>query len=1132
MSANTISRPSQAQAETFPLTLIDALYTHQELQPDTPVYGFIRDGGEDSISFVALAQRVNSVAVSLLRRAQPGERAVLLYSPGMDFIVAFLACLQAGITAVPAYPPGKHVRTFGPIANVLANCAPRLILTSESMQAQLLSHLEATGLGGRFELVCTDALPPVHEYAFRYGAIDPESTAFIQYTSGSTGAPKGVMISHRNIVHNLRSIQNRFGHSRASRGVIWLPPYHDMGLIGGILQPLFVGFPVKLMAPMTFVQKPLRWLQTISDFRATTSGGPNFAYELCVQKVADADLARLDLASWEVAFNGAEPISADGLQRFAERFGACGFRRESFFPCYGMAETTLMVTGGARQTPLRCLDVDPARLAEHRVAPPADVDSAKRLVGCGVPTEDHAVLIVHPETRQRAGAREIGEIWVSGPSVAQGYWQQPERNEQVFHARLAEVDDDRHWLRTGDLGFFGDAGELYIAGRHKDLVIIRGRNYHPQDIEATVDQAHAALRPGGGAAFSVAVRDEERLVIVHEVKREHVRDDLATAVDAIRRAVTERHELQAYAVVLLKPAGLPVTTSGKVKRHACRNAFLEGGLASVLEWKLNLAAAAHRPDPSARPRPAASQGSAEAICAWLKAAVAQQTHQDADAIDTARAFADHGLDSLQIATLSGELAEWLEFRVTPEAFHGLATIDSASRYLGAARDLGRSLAELSTEEKRQLLATLEGDQALSDRFEGQEVPAEFRSFEESTAYAEFEQRQRLLFQGQAKSPFFTVHEGLNNDRTVIGKREYVNYSCNNFLGLSGHPEVSEAAVAAIRRYGTSVSASRLVSGERPLHLELEREIAAWIDVEAALVFVGAATANVSAVGHLLGPNDLVLYDELSHNSLLQGIKLSHADSQPFRHNDYEDLDRILAKKRRQYEKVLVFVEGLYSMDGDVPDLARFIEVKKRHQAWLMVDECLSIGVVGATGRGIGEHCGVERGDVDIWMGGISKAFASCGGYIAGRRSLIQYLKYTTPGFIYTTGISPANAAAALAALRVLRQHPARVQTLRDRVALFIELAQKEGLDIGTSQGVAIVPVIVGDQAQCIRLYQALFQEGINVQPIVYPAVAANAARLRFSFNATHTEEQVRRTVATVAGALRQIRSAATRGAEA
>jgi 8-amino-7-oxononanoate synthase len=391
------------------------------------------------------------------------------------------------------------------------------------------------------------------------------------------------------------------------------------------------------------------------------------------------------------------------------------------------------------------------------------------------------------------------------------------------------------------------------------------------------------------------------------------------------------------------------------------------------------------------------------------------------------------------------------------------------------------------------------------------IPEEHFVFVKSKEYLAFTKRNELIDK-LGINPYFIQHEGVNKSITHISEQKFINYSSNNFLALSDHPAVVDAAKKSIEKFGTSVSASRLVSGERNIHRKLEQKIANWIGVEDAIVYVGAATTNVSTIGHLFSENDLVLYDEHSHDSLLQGIKLSGADSQAFVHNSWEDLELRLKKVRNRYEKVLVFIEGLYSMDGDTPDLPKFIEVKNKYNAILMVDECLSIGVLGKTGRGISECFDIDNSDVDIWMGGLSKAFASCGGYIAGNKELINYLKYTSPGFMFTTGMSPANAAAALAAINVLESSPEMISGLNAKIALFIRLAQENGLDTGKCSGATIIPIIIGDSMTCMKIYKALYAEGINVQPIIYPGVAENSARLRFSITASHTEEQIRLTI--------------------
>ncbi|MBW5485119.1 aminotransferase class I/II-fold pyridoxal phosphate-dependent enzyme, partial [Streptomyces bambusae] len=396
-------------------------------------------------------------------------------------------------------------------------------------------------------------------------------------------------------------------------------------------------------------------------------------------------------------------------------------------------------------------------------------------------------------------------------------------------------------------------------------------------------------------------------------------------------------------------------------------------------------------------------------------------------------------------------------------------------------------------------------------------------FPEVTAHGE---RVALLARTGLRNPYFLVHEGGITDTTVISGRELVSFSSYNYLGMATDPRVAEAAREAIARCGTSVSASRLLSGSRPLHLELEAELAGHLGCEDAITLANGHATNVTVIGHLVGPGDLVVHDALSHDSILQGCKLSGATRRPFPHNDAAALDAILRQVRHQYRRVLVVVEGVYSMDGDIADLPALVEVKRRHGALLMIDEAHSIGAIGATGRGIGEYFGIDRSDVDLWSGTLSKALASCGGYVAAKRPVVDYLRYTVPGFIFSAGMTPADTAASLAALRLLRAEPQRVARLAENAALFVRLARDAGIDIGGSQDTPVVPCIVGDSLKTLRLAQALFEQGISVNPILYPAVPEELARLRFFITRDHTPDQIRRTVATLEHELRQLDTAA------
>ncbi|SPU49432.1 aminotransferase class I/II-fold pyridoxal phosphate-dependent enzyme [Bordetella trematum] len=444
----------------------------------------------------------------------------------------------------------------------------------------------------------------------------------------------------------------------------------------------------------------------------------------------------------------------------------------------------------------------------------------------------------------------------------------------------------------------------------------------------------------------------------------------------------------------------------------------------------------------------------------------------------------------------------------------MASNVTKSKLPGLAAGLKDKLIQQALERKLRQAAAQPPEAAAPMRPSGSRnaIPEAFYRFHLHPSY----QQLRILNDGAAKlglqNPFFKLHEGTATDRTRIDGKPYINYSSYNYLGMSGDPKVVQAAKDAIDRYGTSVSASRLVSGERPIHRQLEEGLAKLYGVDDAITFVSGHATNVSTIGHLFGPRDLILHDELIHNSILQGVQLSGARRLPFPHNDWSTLDNILDEQRHQFERVLIVLEGIYSMDGDYPDLPHFVEIKRRHRCFLMVDEAHSLGVMGATGLGIREHFGLDGSDVDIWMGTLSKTLAGCGGYIAGESALVEHLKFLAPGFLYSVGMPPPVAAASLAALERMLEEPQRVQALQARGRYFLERAQAAGIDTGTSTGLAVVPAIVGSSLKATRLSAKLFEQGINVQPILYPAVPEKAARLRFFISCTHTEAQIDNTI--------------------
>jgi acyl-CoA synthetase (AMP-forming)/AMP-acid ligase II/acyl carrier protein len=585
LSTNLSASPFEAS------TLVDLLRRRAFQHPDRQVFTFLSDGetSDSHLTYGELDRHARAVGALLEQSTERGSRVLLIFPADLAFIVAFFGCLFGGVIAVPTYPPQTRTkRSLEKLRTIVKDVQPSIILTTSS----LLSAVE--GLFALAEedlaetrLVTTDNIDSSLAETWQPPSIDSDTLAFVQYTSGSTGLPKGVMLTHGNLLYNLSIIHECFGVNLESSGVSWLPPYHDMGLIGMLLETIYAGVSNSLMAPVAFLQRPYRWLQAISNLKATISGGPNFAYDLVTRKVTPEQKAALDLSSWELAFNGAETVRWETFERFAEAFEACGFRKDAIYTCYGMAEGSLIVTGGKKGVPPPVLTVRADALAQNRIAEaPAGSEGSRSFVGCGKSVRGQTVVIVNPETKRQCLSDEVGEIWVSGPSIAKGYWRRPHETAETFQGYIADTGEGP-FLRTGDLGFLKDE-ELFITGRLKDLIIIRGRNHYPQDIELTVEQSHPALRPGNGVAFSLDVQGEERLMIVQEVDRRSWNVNIEEVAESIRKAVVEQHEIQVYGIALIKTATIPKTSSGKLQRNATRQKYLDHELEILSEWKLEL----------------------------------------------------------------------------------------------------------------------------------------------------------------------------------------------------------------------------------------------------------------------------------------------------------------------------------------------------------------------------------------------------------------------------------------------------------------------------------------------------------------------------------------------------------------
>ena len=581
--------------------------------------------------------------------------------------------------------------------------------------------------------------------------------------------------------------------------------------------------------------------------------------------------------------------------------------------------------------------------------------------------------------------------------------------------------------------------------------------------------------------------------------------------------------------MLVRGHSMPKTSSGKVQRHACKREFENNELNVIARWSAwddgqNSADEVDETTSStATPSVASSVDNGDLAPEVVRAVIhfVKQVGKDrARDVDLDTNIVHLGLDSLERLDIVQSLHTTFGGHLPDDVLQEVETV----RQVAAAIQKHVGVTPV-TSNFDQLDSAAPGSRRKSGP-----IPESYYKLEKMPEYLRLLGLQKQITDEGVRNPFFSVHEGRVNNTTMIDGRELISYASYNYLGLSGTPEVNASAKEAIDQFGTSVSASRIVSGEKTIHKQLESELADFLGVEDVITFPGGHATNESVIGHLIGPGDLVIHDSFAHNSIIQGAELSGARRRPFEHNDYESLDKILSEIRKDYRRVLIAIEGLYSMDGDYPDLPKFIEVKNKHKAWLYVDEAHSIGTLGETGRGIAEMQGVDRSEVECWMGTLSKSFGSCGGFIAGNRNLVEFLRYTTPGFVFAAGMPPANVGAALGALRKLKSEPQLVTQLQKNSALFLKLATDAGLDTGIAHaGTPIIPIITGASMKALRLSESLYEHGINAQPILYPAVPEKETRVRIFMTASHTEEQIRNSVEIIAEQWQRIVSGGNAG---
>jgi thioester reductase-like protein len=673
-------------------SLADVLLQRAQLQPDRLSHVFMDhiDADQHRLTYGDIDRRARAIAARL--QAINARRVLLIYPHGPSFFLAFMACWYAGATPIPVFPPQSR-RGMARIDAILRDCAATHVLSSGDLMAKIVPWFQEEGVGAGLAWLDTDGVPDSEAADWRGHSIDPEQPAFIQYTSGSTGNPKGVVVSHANLAANEAMITQSFGHDENTRVFSWLPFYHDMGLIGPLFNTLYVGCQSYFIPPQTFIRDPMQWLQGIAKFRASTTGGPNFAYDLCARKATPENCSGLDLSCLQAAFNGAEPVRADTLRRFEQAFESYGFSPSAWLPCYGMAEATLFISG-------------------RRSVPVFKRHEGKTHVSCGKTWGDCEVLAVDPAMSRPVADGVVGELWLKGSHVAQGYWNQPEETSLNFQAQLEQ--GGACYLRTGDLGFV-DQGEVYVTGRLKDLIILRGRNLYPQDLELAAQQAHGALRLDSGTAFARETDGGETLVLVQEVERSQLRGlDVDQAFAAIREAFWDGFQVQADELVLVKPGSIPKTTSGKVRRKACQQALAAGELPVIARWR--------REAPIETPvaDTVAVSHDAAAVRQWLQRYLAKKTGVAAQSIDVDTPFAAYGLDSLAAVELAEQLGAWLDVPLDNSLAFDYPTPARMAEFVAASPQAGQANAG-ATGDKDDAIAIV----GIGCRFPGADGPDAF-----------------------------------------------------------------------------------------------------------------------------------------------------------------------------------------------------------------------------------------------------------------------------------------------------------------------------------------------------------------------------------------------------------------------
>ncbi|MGZ8135936.1 MAG: aminotransferase class I/II-fold pyridoxal phosphate-dependent enzyme [Methylococcaceae bacterium] len=1056
---------------------------HAKCNPHKIAYTLLHSNSEESISYAELVDRAGNLAAHLANQGLYQERVILLVSSGIEVATAFLACLMAGAIAVPTSIP-KPTRTTGSFKNIVSNARPAAIITVSGKLAKLSklqSIFSSHGLNAEaYQWIALDDHFP--EEPAPSPLIYPDTIAFLQYTSGSTSEPRGVMVTHANLVANSEMLASGMHHNESSVIVSWLPLFHDMGLIGMLLNIIYVGMKGVLLTPRAFLQQPAIWLQAISKYRGTTCGGPNFGYDLCVKKISDADLVGVDLSSWKVAINGSEPVKYQSIKAFCERFLAYGFNEAAIFPSYGMAECTLMCSGTSLQG-ASFFPVDADRLAQGIAVRPDSTTALRQiLVGCGGTRHlDQIVKIVSTADFSELAPYKIGEIWVKGSHVAAGYFENPESTAKTFYQRTAS--GDYPYLRTGDLGFTDSSGELFVTGRIKDVIIINGRNIYPQDIETVAAQCNEAIHSIGLAAFQV---DQGAVILAVEIERTAIHSaNYRELGQQIAKQVGVKCEVMLDEIIFTKPFKLPKTTSGKIQRSKTKQLYNTGELEPIANWRRKTI------DSVAKDKKTSNEAfNPKGLLDALKNVVQRKSGILASEIWDTSKILDLGVDSISLVEIHQEFNARAANPISLDSLFNNPTLEEIVN-----------------------LSTQPATSSVNQRFDL--GPSDFDKI-----VSQIPQVDRIVSHQSGRD-------------LVIDGANIIDFASCNYLGLDYHPAVIASVPKMVSEWGVHPSWTRAVASPEP-YLALEKELAELLGAPDTLVFPNVAMLNFGILPLLVGSTGTLICDYEAHHTIQEACDLAQsrgAQYLKFRYGDLADLEYKLSMSVLS-APIVITVDGVYSMSVGYVNLPEIIKLAEKYNAIVFIDDAHGFGIIGENpsgeapyghrGNGIANYFGLELASNKIlYVAGLSKAYSSHAAFITCWDSDMKKRFQRASTYVFSGPVPVATLASALSGLEVNRQEGSEIRTCIFSLSKkLVDGARILGFEVDNTGYFPVAFVVIGKMEDTVKACQIAWEYNLLLTPGIFPAVPLNRSGLRLSITALNTPAHIDQALA----ALHKIRS--------